>query len=81
MSDWIANMRYIALEEAFSIQELTDQWPSTWSELRFSHSFVTEVERRLPDFTEYRMPDMDAAGIDVQVLSLTVPGVQADATR
>jgi hypothetical protein len=31
----------------------------------------------LPDFTEYRLPEMDAAGIDVQLLSLTVPGLQA----
>ena len=43
-----------------------------------SRSFVADVERRLPEFTEYRLADMDATGIDIQVLSLTVPGVQAD---
>jgi 2,3-dihydroxybenzoate decarboxylase len=32
--------------------------------------------RRLPDFTEYRLPDMDKHGIDMQVLSLTAPGLQ-----
>jgi 2,3-dihydroxybenzoate decarboxylase len=73
-------MRYIALEEHFTIPELAEQWPSAWGEgeILFSNSFVADVERRLPDFTEYRLKDMDAAGIDVQVLSHTVPGVQAD---
>jgi 2,3-dihydroxybenzoate decarboxylase len=71
-------MRYVALEEHFAIPELTAQWPSTWNEIAFSRSFIADVERRLPDYTEYRLADMDAAGIDIQVLSLTVPGVQAD---
>ena len=71
-------MRYIALEEHFSIPELANQWPAAWSEIRFNKRFVEDVERRLPDYTEYRLADMDAAGIEVQVLSLTVPGVQAD---
>ena len=73
-------MRYVVLEEHFSIQELADQWPSAWGrgEIVFSRSFVADVERRLPDFTEYRLAEMDATGIDIQVLSLTVPGVQAD---
>jgi 2,3-dihydroxybenzoate decarboxylase len=53
-------MRYIALEEAFSIPELDDHRPS-WSELRFNHRYATDFARRLPDFTEYRLPDMDAA--------------------
>ena len=34
--------------------------------------------RRLPDFTEYRLPEIDEAGIDLQVLSLTVPGMQVN---
>jgi 2,3-dihydroxybenzoate decarboxylase len=73
-------MRYVALEEHFSIPELAEQWPSAWGqgEIVFSHSFVADVERRLPEFTEYRLADMDATGIEIQVLSLTVPGVQAD---
>ena len=61
-------MRYAALEEHFSIQELADQWPSAWGrgEIVFSRSFA-DVERRLPDFTEYRLAEMDATGIDIQV--------------
>ncbi len=72
-------MRYIAIEEAFSIPELdarqTPPWPS---DNRFSRRSLADWGRKLPDFTEFRLPEMDAAGVDVQVLSLTVPGLQAD---
>ena len=37
---------------------------------------LADVRRRLPDFTEYRLPEMDKHGIDMQVLSLTAPGIQ-----
>jgi 2,3-dihydroxybenzoate decarboxylase len=71
-------MRYIALEEAFSIPELTGRQPSPWPGFRFTQRHIADWARKLPDFTEYRLPEMDAAGIDIQVLSLTVPGLQAD---
>ena len=71
-------MRYVALEEAFSIPELDGHQPPPWPENRFSQRSLADWARRLPDFTEFRLPEMDAAGIDVQVLSLTVPGLQAD---
>ena len=71
-------MKYIALEEAFSIPELTDRQPPPWPANRFSQRHLADWARKLPDFTGYRLPEMDAAGIDVQVLSLTVPGLQAD---
>jgi 2,3-dihydroxybenzoate decarboxylase len=74
-------MRYIALEEAFSIPGLDDRQPSPWLGLPLSQRHLADWARKLPDFTEYRLPEMDAAGIDVQVLSLTVPGLQADADR
>jgi 2,3-dihydroxybenzoate decarboxylase len=33
---------------------------------------------RLPDVSRFRLPDADANGVAMQVLSLTVPGIQAD---
>jgi hypothetical protein len=62
-------MRYIALEEAFSVPELTDRQPPPWPANRFSQRHLADWARKLPDFTGYRLPEMDAAGIDVQVLS------------
>jgi hypothetical protein len=69
-------MRYIALEEAFSIAGLGKhlrQMP-----LRPKKEYAESWQTKLADFTEYRLPEMDAAGIDIQVLSLTVPGLQID---
>jgi 2,3-dihydroxybenzoate decarboxylase len=69
-------MRYIALEEAFSIPGLGD--PLQHKLLRARRDYAQQWQRKLADFTEYRLPEMDEAGIDIQVLSLTVPGVQVD---
>jgi hypothetical protein len=71
-------MPYIAIEEAISIPELAERQSSLWPPNRFSQPHLADWGHRLPDFTEYRLPEMDAAGIDIQVLSLTVPGLQAD---
>ncbi len=76
-------MRYIALEEAFFIPELADLQPMSdiqrfWQPLGFKTEYAEQYQRRLTDFTEYRLPEMDDAGIDVQVLSLTAPGLQVD---
>jgi 2,3-dihydroxybenzoate decarboxylase len=71
-------MKYIALEEAFSIPELADRLPFAVFRSQLSQRHAEDWARKLPDFTEYRLPEMDAAGVDIQVLSLTIPGVQAD---
>jgi 2,3-dihydroxybenzoate decarboxylase len=71
-------MRYIALEEAFSIPELSQRHPGPPLGIRLTQEYAQEVGRRLADFTEYRLPEMDASGVDVQVLSLTVPGLQIE---
>jgi 2,3-dihydroxybenzoate decarboxylase len=76
-------MRYIALEEAFFIPELAELQPM--SDVRrlapllgFKPESLEKYKRRLTDFTEYRLPEMDDTGIDIQVLSLTVPRMQVD---
>ncbi|KLO32239.1 amidohydrolase family protein [Mycobacterium haemophilum] len=74
-------MRYIALEEAFFIPELAHLQPTSEPQRmmrRFKPEYTERFERQLTDFTEYRLPEMDNAGIDIQVLSLTVPGLQVD---
>ncbi|HJQ48788.1 MAG TPA: amidohydrolase family protein [Amycolatopsis sp.] len=76
-------MRRIALEEAFWMPGLApDSHP-------FSHlsrrkgDWAEQAQSRLADFEKYRLPEMDEYGVDVQVLSLTSPGLQAqlDTTR
>ncbi len=71
-------MGYIALEEAFAIPELAHRQPATEMRIRVKAEYATAWASKLVDFEEYRLPDMDAHGIDIQVLSLSVPGIQAD---
>jgi 2,3-dihydroxybenzoate decarboxylase len=67
-------VKIIALEEAFAIPEfLARQVPMGGIT---EPKWFEEWNRRLVDFAEERVPDMDKYGIDVQVLSLTVPGIQ-----
>lgn len=69
-------MRTIGLEEHFITPELAAYVapsaaiakPAVWA----------EASRRLLDFTGERLQGMDAAGLDVQVLSLMSPGIQAE---
>jgi 2,3-dihydroxybenzoate decarboxylase len=74
-------MRYIALEEAFFIPELAERQPTTahqqlWK--RMQPQYAERCQLRLHDFAEYRLSEMDDTGIDIQVLSLTSPGLQVD---
>lgn len=71
-------MSYIALEEAFAISALVARQPATEMRIRTTAEYSQMCSRGLIDFEEHRLPDMDANGIDIQVLSLTVPGIQAD---
>lgn len=73
-------MRIIALEEAFSIPELAARYRGVndLGPIPLSAEFTRHVAERLPDLTELRLAEMDRFGVDVQVLSLTAPGIQAD---
>jgi 2,3-dihydroxybenzoate decarboxylase len=71
-------MGYIALEEAFAIPELATRQPPTTMRIRVREEYGALWAERLADFERHRIPEMDAHGIEVQVLSLSVPGIQAD---
>jgi 5-carboxyvanillate decarboxylase len=81
----------IATEEAFAPPELIDLWrdmikrndhgdPGFDSLMGFYVNHRSErtdfILERLPDLGERRLVDMDAAGVDRQVISLTSPGTQ-----
>jgi 2,3-dihydroxybenzoate decarboxylase len=66
-------MKVIAIEEAFSVPKLIP-WPG---EARMPADWVLDWGRRLADITQLRLADMDEHGVDMQVLSLTSPGVEA----
>jgi len=82
--------RRIATEEAYAPQELIDEYrtllasgggdrgfQSLWSYYLLNESPHTALFRsRITDAGERRIADMDALGIDHQVLSLTTPGVE-----
>jgi predicted TIM-barrel fold metal-dependent hydrolase len=67
-------MRAIALEEHYATPALLDA-PAVDNALYDLNAFPPLVAQ-LCDLDQGRLAEMDAAGIDVQVLSLTVPGVE-----
>ena len=69
-------MRIVALEEAFWVDGLQTQGSFVTQHPPNKPEALREYADRLIDFTAHRLPDMDRCGIDVQVLSLTSPGVQ-----
>lgn len=69
-------MRMIGLEEHFVTEELARYGAGT---AKLAQPKVwAEASRRLLDLTGERLEVMDAAGLDVQVLSLNSPGIQAE---
>lgn len=67
--------RKIALEEHFSTPELAKKYVARPTR---SDTLFADIERRLADFDQLRLETMDKAGIDLVVLSVTTPGVQAE---
>ena len=61
-------MRVIAIEEAFSVPGVTP--PLSRDFMPISDRWIEEWSRRLADLAELRLADMDAHGVDMQVLSL-----------
>lgn len=82
--------RRIATEEAYAPVEVLDEYRKILAAgtgeigfesimghfLRSQHPQPQAVTRKLSDLGEERLADMDATGIDLQILSLTSPGTQ-----
>jgi predicted TIM-barrel fold metal-dependent hydrolase len=79
-------MKIVGLEEHFVTPDLIDAWAAVephWQDVAMpAHA---DVARRLLDLGDERVAAMDDTGLDVQVVSITAPGVQnlvpADAVR
>jgi 2,3-dihydroxybenzoate decarboxylase len=69
-------MRTIGLEEHFVTPALAGYGAGT-AGIAQPHVWA-EASRRLLDLTGERLAEMDSAGLDVQVLSLNSPGIQAE---
>jgi 2,3-dihydroxybenzoate decarboxylase len=69
-------MRTIGLEEHFVTPALAGYGAGT-AGIAQPHVWA-EASRRLLDLTGERLAEMDGAGLDVQVLSLNSPGIQAE---
>lgn len=73
-------MKIVSLEEHFATPEIMAAWKELTPDLQdiaVKQSSIGDIKRRLFDFTGKRIRLMDEAGIAVQVLSLTTPGVQS----
>ena len=83
-------IRRIAVEEAFVTQEIADEWDKVLASkfvepgfLKMGESILAKnegtkvIHAQLLDLGAGRIAQMDADGIDLAVLSLTSPGVQA----
>ena len=66
----------IALEEHFSTELNNKYWDAKGEEDRNGRAYAQDVERRLLDAQECTL-EMDRAGIEHCILSLTSPGVQS----
>jgi 2,3-dihydroxybenzoate decarboxylase len=85
----ILTMQRIAVEEAFVTEEIATEWAKVLAAKTVDPGFrlmgesvlgvsagARAVHQRLVDVGAGRIAHMDATGIDMQILSLTSPGVQ-----
>jgi 2,3-dihydroxybenzoate decarboxylase len=71
-------MGFITLEEAFAVPRLAERQPTTKLNIRMKRGRPEELRTKLLDLNDLRLSEMDEYGVDIQVLSLAVPGIQAD---
>ncbi|HUH87607.1 MAG TPA: amidohydrolase family protein [Pusillimonas sp.] len=72
----MSRIRKIAFEEHFTAVGFGDYSKSFVSQI--DPEVAAELGRRLADFDDERLKEMDAAGIDYVILSQTGPGVQVE---
>ena len=73
-------MKIIGLEEHFVTEDVLTAWRALdprWQDVVHAQANGGEVGTRLLDLADQRIAAMDETGMDVQVLSLTAPGVQS----
>jgi gamma-resorcylate decarboxylase len=66
----------IALEEHFSTESNNEYWDAKGEESRNGVDYARDIEKRLLD-AELCLSEMDRAGIEMSIISLTSPGVQS----
>lgn len=66
----------VTFEEHMSTERNNKHWDAKGEEGRNGHAYSKDVERRLLD-TDTHLAEMDRAGIEFCILSLTSPGVQS----
>ena len=71
-----SKLKKIILEEHFSTPEAGKYATKVLSTI--DHNFIEYVKPRLADIGALRIEDMDKNGIDISVISVTTPGVQAE---
>lgn len=74
------NLTVVGLEEHFVTADVLNAWQGLdpqWQDLSLTPSTQGESGRRLAELDAERIAAMDDAGLDVQVLSLSTPGVQS----
>ena len=74
-------MKIIALEESFWYDKLATEGNTARAWRQLKSAVAADWQRKLVDFTEYRLPDMDRNAVDMQVLSLNSPGIQVQPDR
>ena len=72
--------KLVALEEHLLTTEVSEAWAGVDAEGAddaVPYYYHGEIEERLLDLSDLRLQRMDELGVDVQVLSLTTPGLQS----
>lgn len=69
-------MKLIAIEEHFLTREVSDAWAAAPGPVDPTCAYhAGDLAARLEDLGDMRLDLMDETGVDVQVLSLTTPGL------